>query len=79
MPKVQMYSAVIVGGKTYDNDEMLQLPWNNRWVYGTDWIFAGDLDMDECDIVVCGDNIKEQVFTGETALAEALAYASLFK
>ena len=79
MPKVQMYGCVVVGGKEYDNDDMLQLTWNNRWVYDTDWHFGGDLDMDECDIVVCGDHIKGEVFAGENALAEALAYASLFK
>lgn len=72
MPTVQIWGAVKVGKKVYQDNEILQLIGSPI----SRWEFAGDLPENECDICVAfGEEKRDFPGSDEYALPNALDYA----
>lgn len=64
----------LASGKEYGCDELLQLKGQKFGLHGTDWTFAGDLDLDDGDIFVDVGDGSFKTFAGSNALNEFVAF-----
>ena len=65
-----VYGGVIVKGKEYLNEEILDIDPKQRLLYGIDWKYAGDQFFEESDIVVSGTGLS---YSGRKGLNEFLS------
>lgn len=76
---MQVYGAIVYHGVEFINDELLTVD-PKRTLYGIDWVFAGDLDFNECDIYAShklpDGSTRFVSLIGRGALRQLLAWAA---
>ena len=65
---MNIYGAVIVNGKLYEDNEIYRIPRTAPLGYGSEWLFDGDQLLNESNIVVSDDTGYSKTFKGMTAL-----------